>query len=76
MARIEDYSVEGYWQDGDWHDAADDEFDDVDIGDLDAIVVHVQLAGDADMYLTIHGADDFDSLEDLIETAIDGYEEA
>lgn len=69
-----DFDIEGFWLEGDWIDW-DEASSVVDLDDLyafaDAIVIHIDGDGIDDVYITIHGADDLDTLEDLVDEALE-----
>lgn len=69
------WAVEGLWRDHEYTDAIDNQtpFTDNQIGHADAIVVsYVEDGWEVPEYVTIHGADDWDSLYDLV----DDYDES
>jgi hypothetical protein len=66
----EGWAIEGLWDSGDYNEStfSGRDFTDYEIGHADAIVIsYVEEGWDEPEYVTIHGADDYESLIDLIQ---------
>ena len=72
----EGWKVEGIWTSGDYFKSSEVDITDGNIGDADAIIVSWSGSGSDDYieYVTLHGADDYESLAHLIEDIdVDSY---
>ncbi len=60
----EGWKLEGLWDDKEYEKGND--FTDHEIGHADAIIVSYEMADGHKEYVTIHGADDWEAVTDLI----------